>query len=861
MTPDTNSQNKPQQITLQYTPGAQDWQDPCGTDNAMNQCSLCRWMFWGHKSRVVCRTCTEKAARETESNAPAPVPWAAEREHFAKGGKIQFRDKHAREDAPWNDTDTPQWNDTCVYRIKPEDLTPDRCPTCGSVRRAHSYGPGYDGPPCDHSWHQSTPRCPKCGCTREAPDNEHCRNSFHQPSDAAAKLAPKPWRPKFRVDQQVRFDGECMFICAKGPNRTYDLREFGCARIKYTNVPEDSIEPYVWTMPTPPAGHEWHRNDFTEEMLPPGTRPLCLDEPQQLGDEWLDPDKKEWVAVVPGADGDASKRFYCHRRTTRPAPTPPQAETTAQTDGKPPRTAGEALYNEMKCRIWEPWDNLLDALKENWERRAQAVLAFAQSSENLIAPDESNVTYWTQRILDVIVPDMTDGDVAFVIRELLTKDTHYVAQSKGFMSQAEHARLCLRIAHLEKELAQSSRTEPKPFPTPQDVMQAASKKPSRMEQASGELGGTIVPYVCVICGTPIGGTMIGAGDGAGSKFAHPECWYRQRAEAAEQTIADLRRENAEHARLADLRANAVVKLHQEIEQLKSDLTAAREELGKANQHAEDVFERYTEGVLKMVRNLGSKAEIDTSPGETEHETRGHILARAEDAIQALLDEARESLRKAEGEVSIRDATIKNWERANEAIKFNLRKVEEKLSTMADATARLSQANIELTKELDEAKADAQAVRIERDNTFEELQELKASSGWVALSERRPTREDCTPDEYRVVLFTNGTYRAMGHHDCVMNCGPDSEYDVDHIAFLPTHWMSIPPLPTPPPSPEEQERKVITVHDPIPDELLETACVVLSRWLHEHPELSELVLKRTMAKGLADVASKSKGGEA
>jgi hypothetical protein len=38
---------------------------------------------------------------------------------------------------------------------------------------------------------------------------------------------------------------------------------------------------------------------------------------------------------------------------------------------------------------------------------------------------------------------------------------------------------------------------------------------------------------CAVCTTRIYGTMIGAGDGAGQKFAHPECYYRTRLDVAE----------------------------------------------------------------------------------------------------------------------------------------------------------------------------------------------------------------------------------------------------------------------------------------------------------------------------------------
>lgn len=44
---------------------------------------------------------------------------------------------------------------------------------------------------------------------------------------------------------------------------------------------------------------------------------------------------------------------------------------------------------------------------------------------------------------------------------------------------------------------------------------------------------------CIICGGSIGTVMIGAGDGRGQKFAHPECYYRRLAARRELKIAHI----------------------------------------------------------------------------------------------------------------------------------------------------------------------------------------------------------------------------------------------------------------------------------------------------------------------------------
>lgn len=46
---------------------------------------------------------------------------------------------------------------------------------------------------------------------------------------------------------------------------------------------------------------------------------------------------------------------------------------------------------------------------------------------------------------------------------------------------------------------------------------------------------------CVHCKLDIDGDSMGAGDGTGQMFAHPECWYRNRCNELEMECADLKR--------------------------------------------------------------------------------------------------------------------------------------------------------------------------------------------------------------------------------------------------------------------------------------------------------------------------------
>lgn len=74
-------------------------------------------------------------------------------------------------------------------------------------------------------------------------------------------------------------------------------------------------QPKPFTLPTPPPGMRWHREDWTAEMLPPGTRPLVGGEQCHEGDEefhrlrrWEKCD--EFVMKA--------SRDWIHTRTTRP---------------------------------------------------------------------------------------------------------------------------------------------------------------------------------------------------------------------------------------------------------------------------------------------------------------------------------------------------------------------------------------------------------------------------------------------------------------------------------------------------------------------------------------------------------------
>jgi hypothetical protein len=74
-----------------------------------------------------------------------------------------------------------------------------------------------------------------------------------------------------------------------------------------------------WSLPAPPAGQQWHRTDWTEDMLPEGWRPLLKGEIQHVGDEYRG--QVNWFST--GEVGTII-RSPGHYRTRRPLPTPPR---------------------------------------------------------------------------------------------------------------------------------------------------------------------------------------------------------------------------------------------------------------------------------------------------------------------------------------------------------------------------------------------------------------------------------------------------------------------------------------------------------------------------------------------------------
>ena len=139
-------------------------------------------------------------------------------------------------------------------------------------------------------------------------------------SAAAAVIAhheaSKQPQPKFKVGDRIRRVAEPKEWAPMG-------YETICSRRNYYKAADGgdySIYPHQWekvewTLPAPPAGRYWHRQGFTEEMLPDGWRPLMMGELLQDGDQLQSINGWESARGLLGFIANA-----CFMRTRRPLP-------------------------------------------------------------------------------------------------------------------------------------------------------------------------------------------------------------------------------------------------------------------------------------------------------------------------------------------------------------------------------------------------------------------------------------------------------------------------------------------------------------------------------------------------------------
>lgn len=184
-----------------------------------------------------------------------------------------------------------------------------------------------------------------------------------------------PWVPKFKVGDEVQ-------IANPHHNWDHGLRKIEKVimdRKRYvlsgdsheTSWPESALKPYSlsnspWSLSRHIPGfrplrdgEEWHRTDWTEEMLEGGWRPLLKGEALLREDEifqnsrnavWGNPISIPWFAGTDGGEtrgGDPKSIFFI--RTRRPLPEPPKRVPLGPEDV--PQGSAFVPPNDKGCRL------------------------------------------------------------------------------------------------------------------------------------------------------------------------------------------------------------------------------------------------------------------------------------------------------------------------------------------------------------------------------------------------------------------------------------------------------------------------------------------------------------------------------
>lgn len=141
----------------------------------------------------------------------------------------------------------------------------------------------------------------------------------------------------------------------KGPDSErwidWDLSEsprFNCPPEEYRRKPE-------WKLPEPPEGEQWHRTDWTEDMLPDGYRPLLRGEVENPEVDTFYYDGQFYS--YPSSDNAGARRSDYHRRTTRPLPFKPEpfaVEKAAFEQGKTIQFYSELSEKWLDCTPGPP---------------------------------------------------------------------------------------------------------------------------------------------------------------------------------------------------------------------------------------------------------------------------------------------------------------------------------------------------------------------------------------------------------------------------------------------------------------------------------------------------------------------------
>lgn len=708
-----------QSITFTYLPSDRDWSDVGENANYINLCSLCRQMFSGNKHRVVCRVCTEKAASETESNAP------------------------------------------------------DRCPTCGSDDKAVLL-------------------------PRHNPYNETCTNfAWHGlaavvmvegQGEGQQEPAPEPWRPRFKKNDTV-------LHVPSGKPRTVTL-VFHDPLLHWNGYRLDGDETGV----------------YLDEVLEPYSTPPQPEPVQDAGaviqkgfHAWWNEDSTK----LESCDGKEAawrgfQRGFLLAHKSTPQPQPP---TTAQTGKTLAQTIAEIIMVDSDEFDGSIHAYLIDGFamsgKRDYaeqhrladlacEKITQAAIAFAQSDAEALMAEVQRFCKEIGSKFDKPIKSLSD--VACFIGYLYGSAQSSRTEQAGTTSDdlLRHLKLLVDFAHeqgfheigydpveeVRKKISLCEQASNGEMPSVEELLLISNGKQgeeptirqriSAVREACMRVKAPVVSpgWESIIAveitpelrefarqGIIIDSVMQARGNDEWElgQIAARRLVTRlkERAEAAEQTIADLRGENARLTEQSQSFCNQVA-------EIRNDLTAAREQMDLCRKHEEECLESDS-----VVASCNCPTKTD--------EVRFHKPGCKYRLIMER-DESRESLREVEEELG-------KWQD-----KFNTEH-----ATAIKALGELDGARQTIHK----LQYEAQSASDEASVLRKELASLKASSGWVSLSERKPTKEDA--DDLERVLW-----RLKGNV-----CEP-APFDVRRSSAE-WFWHPMSPLPTPPPSPEEQER--------------------------------------------------------
>lgn len=180
----------------------------------------------------------------------------------------------------------------------------------------------------------------------QVPDDAPINHSTQQPDNQEAEA----WRPRFKVGDRVKIIHNGVVDVITEVRPTSEMSGFYMTD-RHGSKYEYQLEPYIWSLPAPPSGMQWHRTDWTEDQLPEGWRPILKGESYGMNDadEVWAYGRGPWVKMdYKGIADDLYDGVRHHIRTTRCLPDPPQLATPKEITLRiPPKTqAVRFLFDE-----------------------------------------------------------------------------------------------------------------------------------------------------------------------------------------------------------------------------------------------------------------------------------------------------------------------------------------------------------------------------------------------------------------------------------------------------------------------------------------------------------------------------------